>query len=530
MAERVKRMAKAWSKIYKNTAVTFLTVALFCLGGCGDVTLEEEQPVTLTWYINFSWFDKSWGNDAVSQYITEKTGIDVEYVIPTGDPASHIQNFLANGITADIITLDSWDNSYITFQQNDMLAPIDVLNKEYDCNFFENIQHDTINWYKYNNHIYVCPNASYQLGAVQGYSNQTFLVREDIYNAIGRPNMSTPEGFLQALSDAVDFCPEVDGKPLIPLGLYEFTSNGNVSLEDYLQNFLAIPYEEDGVVVDRFLHSDYLIWLKTINTAYQQGLMADDVFLDRRVQMEEKIVDSRYFAMLYQWSDCLEQLQIIDNSKPSQNYIAVDGPKNVAGDDHTLAGSSVQGWTVTGISSDSPNQEAAIKLLSFLASDEGQRLIFLGVEGHGYISDENDFKATEPALELMLTNQTEYANVFGGLATHWPMMNNHYSDTMGYVMFEGETFGHIKDWSAQYVENFSLYAYQDSLYDSTAYVAKLQDDVRKGSLFIDLILATSDQEFYDIWDMYLVEREEYNFDAVLEARQAQLEYNKMRLE
>lgn len=65
--------------------------------------------------------------------------------------------------------------------------------------------------------------------------------------------------------------------------------------------------------------------------------------------------------MLYQWADCTEQLQEIYASNPEAIYIAVDGPKNTNGDDHTLTGSSIQGWTVTGISRTSKNQDVILE-------------------------------------------------------------------------------------------------------------------------------------------------------------------------
>ena len=58
-------------------------------------------------------------------------------------------------------------------------------------------------------------------------SNQTFLVRKDMYEAIGKPDMRTPEGFLKALKMAKEKYPSVNGQPLIPLGLNEFTNAGN---------------------------------------------------------------------------------------------------------------------------------------------------------------------------------------------------------------------------------------------------------------------------------------------------------------
>ncbi len=505
--------------------VPFLSILIFV--ACSRLEEEKPDPVTLTWYINYSWFDKSWGLDAVSQYITEQTGIQVEYVIPWGDESQQIQQFLSQGITADIITLDAWDNTYGELIQKNALVPLNLLAEEYQQDFFQNTQEETVSWYTQGENIYVYPNASYPPDTSQNYSNQSFLVRQDIYKAIGSPDMSTPEGFLQALEDAVAYCPEVEGKPLIPLGLQEFTATGNPSIDDMLQNFLAIPFEEEGQVVDRFTHPDYVLWLETLNEANRRGLLAQDVFLDKRVQMEEKIAKGQYFAMLYQWSDCTEQLQEINSKSPEQNYIAIDGPKNSQGDNHTLAGSSIQGWTVTGISSSSTKQEEAITLLTYLMSEEGQKLIFLGVEGQGYTMEEGVPQLLPEAQALLLENRSAYDEIYGGVSTHWPMMNNLYADEMGYHFPSPSYLREIQDWSRAYTENFSLYADQE--FSPPAYEAKRLDDQAKGNLLPQLLLAETTEDFWEIWEDYVISREENNFQSVLEARQRQLEQNKQRM-
>ena len=47
-------------------------------------TLNADKPITLRWYINFSWFARQWGDSAVSKYITDQTGVDIEFIVPAG--------------------------------------------------------------------------------------------------------------------------------------------------------------------------------------------------------------------------------------------------------------------------------------------------------------------------------------------------------------------------------------------------------------------------------------------------------------
>lgn len=111
-----------------------------------------------------------------------------------------------------------------------------------------------------------------------------------------------------------------------------------------------MPHEKDGKLNDRFTDPDFVKWLKTIRKANEMGLLAKDVFIDKRPQMEEKIAQGRYFAMLYSRSDLAAQQNALYAEDPNSVYIAVDGPANSNLDQPTLAGPSISGWTVTLIS------------------------------------------------------------------------------------------------------------------------------------------------------------------------------------
>src|SRR5699024_6768432 len=114
------------------------------------------------------------------------------------------------------------------------------------------------------------------INGVGDVSNQCFLVRKDIYEALGCPDMTTPEGFMQAVRDAAQLFPETENGPLIPIGLHEFTSTGCYSLEEILQSFLAIPYQKDGAYYDRFTDPDYIAWLKVFRQLQEEGYLTSD--------------------------------------------------------------------------------------------------------------------------------------------------------------------------------------------------------------------------------------------------------------
>lgn len=340
---------------------------------------DVDKPITFDWYINFSWFPNKWGVDLTSQYVTKKTGVNINFIVPAGNENEKLNAMIASGKLPDFITLGWWEDAVQKMIDGGLVLPLDELAKQYDPYFFKVADPMKLAWYtKEDGHVYGYPNASSSPKDFERYkelkpSNQTFLVRKDIYEALGKPDMRTPEGFLNALKAAKEKFPTVNGQPLIPFGLHEFTDTGNYSLESYLQNFLAIPMEKDGKLYDRLTDPEYIRWLKTLRKANEMGLLAKDIFVDKRAQMEEKIAQGRYFAMLYQRSDMAAQQQALYAKDKNSIYIAVDGPANSNLDPPTLAGDGIAGWTITLISKDVKDKARAIRFLSYLISEEGQK-------------------------------------------------------------------------------------------------------------------------------------------------------------
>ena len=291
--------------------------------------------------------------------------------------------------TDDLVTLGWWETQLSTIISQGLVYPLNQLADEYDPYFWEAADEARLNWYRASDgHVYCYPNSSYSPedygGDVPIGSNQTFLVRRDIYEAIGSPDMTTPEGFAGAVRAAAEAVPTVDGLPLIPIGAHEFTERGCDSFDKFLMNFLAIPYEKDGEFYDRCTDPEYKRWLAMFRQLGEEGLLANDIFIDKRVQMEEKIAQGRYFCMLYQRTDLADLQRLRYSRDPDSVYIAVDGPRNAAGDAYTLPGSGINGWTVTMISRNCQHPDRAIRLMSYMMGEEGQKLLSLGIEGEHY--------------------------------------------------------------------------------------------------------------------------------------------------
>ncbi|MBK1813937.1 extracellular solute-binding protein [Clostridium sp. YIM B02505] len=538
-------------KIFKVLTVGLATViSMSFLVGCGNKKddkaketsttsadqpgwKEDISPVTLDWYVNFSWFTKKWQDDAISKYVTKKTGVTLNLISPAGNEAEKVNTMIASGKLPDILTLDCNDAAIKTMIQGGLVSPLDELAQKYDMYFTKVADQQKLDWYKQEDgHVYEYPNASSSLKDFDKYkdlkpSNQTFLVRKDMYEALGKPDMSTPEGFLNALKAAKEKFGTVNGQPLIPIGLHEFGDTGNYSLNDYIQNFLAIPWEKDGKVYDRQTDPEYITWLKTFRKANEMGLLAKDIFVDKRSQMEEKVAQGRYFAMLYQRSDMASQQLDLYKKDPKSIYIAVDGPKNSKGDQAKLAGDKLGGWTVTLVSKACKDPKRAIRFISYLISEEGNKDLFLGEKGVTYDTIDGKEQFKPEVLKLLNEDRPAFDKKYGASFTYWMLMDTNLQ--LKWAPPSSEPIKAMEDWTKGKTVSYAVYDQINPKGDNAEGIAQTKLDQLLGATLPKLLMAKSDAEFDTIFAEFKKKRDEAGFDKVVAYRQKQFEENKKKL-
>lgn len=402
-------MEMYWTRKAQCLMLAMLLLVLSACSFSSSVSQQEDDELQertkLDWYINYSWFTNQWGSDRVTQTISEETGIDVEFVVPQGSEKEKLDALISQGNLPDLITLWWGEPQIQTLIDNGYVMALNELAEMYCPDFFEVAGPEQLEWYtEEDGNIYCYPGSSvapedYESG-IGIPSNQTFLVRKDMYEALGSPDMTTPEGFCDAVRRAAEMFPEVDGYPMIPIGTHEFNETGCYSFGEYLMNFLAVPFEKDGEIYDRTTDPEYIRWLKVFRELQQEGYLVRDVFLDKRSQMTEKISRGQYFCMLYQYSDMTTEQRSLWDQNPDMAYMAVDGPRNSNGDDPVLTGIGIDGWTVTLISKNCRDPEKAIELMTYMISEEGQKLTLLGKEGMDYTWQDGQAILTDSTHKL----------------------------------------------------------------------------------------------------------------------------------
>ncbi|WP_172250174.1 sugar ABC transporter substrate-binding protein [Saccharibacillus deserti] len=364
---------------------------------------KKAESTALTWYVNADWWNTDFGKDLVTKKIKEDLNVDIKFI--TGDDTK-LNTFFAGGDMPDLITVfDS--NSAVAQKAATWALPLNDLAEQYDPYFNKVAAQDTLNWFQLKDgKTYGYPNysntqADYDSGEIP--AKTAFVIRKDVYEALGSPEIGTPEQFVKVMGEIKQKFPE-----LIPFG-FNSIGEGTGSLGDTLQDFLGVPLQtEDGQFYDRNLDEDYLTWVKTLNEAYRAGGLSDDSFADDGTGFEEKVKVGKYAAMLLDGTPQQSgNLQIFMTANPDKAYMAIDGPQSTQGREPTLNQSGITGWMVTYVTKKAKDPAKAIQIYTYLLSEEGQMLMNYGIEGETYKKTADGKVELLPEIKKLQTDDAD---------------------------------------------------------------------------------------------------------------------------
>lgn len=366
--------------------------------------LDKRENTKLTWYVNADWWNKSWNEDVVTRQMKKDLNLDIEFL--TGDDTV-LNGLVAGGEYPDIITVFG-NTSDLALRADQWAYSLQELADTYDPYFYKVARQESLDWFQLSDgKTYGYPNYSntqedYDSGDM--YITDAFVIREDVYEALGRPSMKTQEEFLDVLNQIKEKYPD-----LVPLGFNDL-GTGTGSLGDKLQDMLGVPLaNEDNSFYDRNLDEDYLSWLRTLRQAHENGCISDDSFSDDGTLFQEKITIGKYACIIMSGISQQSGFLTTFTNNTGVSYIAIDGPQSTVGREPTMNQSGISGWMVTFISKTCQDPAKAIQTFTYLISDYGQILTTYGIEGETYTIDaDGKYVLNDDIKELQSSDNDRY--------------------------------------------------------------------------------------------------------------------------
>lgn len=502
----------------------FLMALVLCIA-VAPASLAEDE-IVLEWFVDATNSAQSYParDTLVEKVIFENTGVHVNMTFAANTDGTQIANMIAGDTLPDLLTFGSMDSapSILMNQmiEEDMLysyQELDALNP----GLLDACQPDVVAWWTSpDGNLYGYPQSATNARDLvdNPYAKQpqhVICIREDMWQQLGCPDMSTADGFLDACRRAEEELKTYNGYDIIGFQCVAGVINSLAFLEPYF----AVPFEtEDGQYINPWKTWQYRECLGFFNQAYRMGLLRESNFSDTADIVTEHVAQGRVFAIMY--TAALDK-DAMYTAWANDNNISYSLPvlRNSNGDDPVFGASTSKGYMPTVIPKSTKYAKEIAKLLTYLISDEGQRLLYSGVEGVTYHWNEDgkivhDFSSAEAA---------QY-----GLNTMWPLRNPTYFQR--YYVFDG-----VK--SDGYVGKFEL---NDYAHDLSVKFKDIPGDTRQiamaelsttvntysASRMGDLLTAGTEEEFNQIYDeivtkmyeMGLDELDAYNNERLQEAK------------
>ena len=350
-----------------------------------DSWLHDNEEFDLEWYVDvssFSW--NSYGGDTVSRIIKEKTGAKIKFTTPVTDDGSKLSTLIAGNKLPDLVSVRAWDDVYSRLANQGYLYPLNDLMNNWAPSFNHRKQEDVFSWFEQaDSKTYGLPNFAYSSKYMpkdeQTEPNSCILVREDYFNDIKTNtsfDMTTKQGF-------IDACKYIKGKYSqisYPVLMQNFELDGNASI-NLLAQYFCTPFENtDGSYHYRPTDPKFKEAVEFLNTLRKEGVLIDANLGMNYENIRTAIAQARAFVTLVTPQDFQMAFQSLYNQSPSIRYIPLV-LRNQNGDDPVLQDVRGMGYLLTTVPKNCKRPDKVIKLLDYLNSEEGQRLVAFGEEG-----------------------------------------------------------------------------------------------------------------------------------------------------
>jgi len=354
----------------------------------------------------FSTGDPVYDDNPIAKYLLDNLNIKLKWEVLTGDGVQAMGLKLAAGDYADII-INLTPDVYQKMLNDDRLVALEPLIDAAGPNIKAAYGEGTLNFLKADdNHLYRLTKGFGNIpegSTPAGYGNG-FQLRKDIYEALGSPKIETTDDvyeILKKIKEDPALNKSFNGESVWPIGTFKRswlnfmqalqTMGGSGTAkwtvkDDQVQYWFREPWAETAILF--------------YNKLYREGLLDPDSFVvEPDAWQTNKVYTGRIASTIGAWymvADAWGEFKKAGAPNADDMYYMNFAVSVPGGDTPQLVNiSSVgNGYTVITDKADAQKQEAAIKLLDFFASPEGNFMVLNGPEGVQW-----EMKDGKPALK-----------------------------------------------------------------------------------------------------------------------------------
>lgn len=441
----------------KNFFIVILLLLIFTLFGCGSKD-ENELPdfpsangesnswlqwqsyddniIDVSWYVDLANFNYN-NSTLVANKIKEKTGINIIFETPSNTDGSKLSTMISGNKLPDIISIAA--NTPVRIQLSEekgYIYSITDLASKWAPSLLNRLDDELISYYTSSDKkLYGIPSLFYSTTDLsesieRGYSitsNGAIVARKDMLDAYHEAmyqedsnwnpaSVANPQGILKMCLWVKEKYRLDASNPTVAISPFEsHRTHGSVGLR-WLMEYFSVPQEDkDGNYVyqwDTYEFEEMMLWL---NSLYRNQLMTSGNMTATSAQVGKYIQNGLPFIYIGSPQDYTNNFKMWNLTNPLKEkaeYVPIIFTNSA----NTVPQLSITGnsYMYTMVSTNSKRPDRIIKLLDFLYSEEGQRLMTYGIEA----TNKDDSKGTffykvEPGTTVTLDNGKQYTYKYG---------------------------------------------------------------------------------------------------------------------
>ena len=381
---------------------------------------ESLEPITFDIFLNGATNDwNGWGTDPVTQRFTELTGVSLNVMTATTTDNSQLNGMIASGDLPDFVMYETGSPIRSTLWKQDYLYPLNELMDEYAPDFWDILPKDMDKIYQESDGNFYMFVRYYsdvdRIAKLPGTlnTNSGFTMNVDVYEEMGSPEIKTLEQYHEYLMQVKTTHPEFT---YLAYDHFHESPGDNVNMAQLINRAFggthAKSIASDDTVHLNFRDESYQKAVVYISSLYRDGLFNPENFTITSDETYESIV--RNGQMFSSWGNPFKAYQFNER---------VDGPQlpfsPPTDDGITMTLNSVItsiGGLGVSITRNCKDPERAIQFFEFYMSDEGQMLMYHGIEGKDYTMVDGMPKNTEEKSKI-------WTDDFTAMQRDWGIIN-----------------------------------------------------------------------------------------------------------
>lgn len=363
----------------------------------------DDEVIEIDWWVenpSYNWRGST--SSIVADTILEKTGVKINFRKPGDSSGQQLRNMIAGNELTDIITIPAASVLRMDLQEEGYIYPLQGLSERWAPLFMDRIDEDIQDYYAASDgNLYGLPSNFYKDEDLKTYEDQGYtliangsiVARKDYLDAYCAYKKSldpawsdvqatTPDGFVEMCLWVKKEYGFTNSDPVVLFSPKDSTVSGieYQGVQWLMEYFNLYPEDAEGNYEYQYDSERFVEVLEFINALYRNNLIISGNFSTSASQISSYIQNGKPFVCIMSPQNYYAYFKEWTRNHEDAEYIPIV-LTNKDGETPQLRSYASNGLRYTMITANCKRPDRVIRLLDYLWSDEGQLLLYWGVEG-----------------------------------------------------------------------------------------------------------------------------------------------------